>query len=80
MKNIQSETRCIFCGGKDLVIINWSHALTEPIGYKVKCSSCYAYGPYGNTVDEAIENYKKGLKTKVKKMQPQIFIKINKKV
>lgn len=34
--------------------------LTEPIGFRVECQSCYALGPIGSTEESAINQWNNG--------------------
>ena len=34
--------------------------LTEPIGFRVECQSCFALGPIGNTEESAINQWNNG--------------------
>lgn len=51
------NSRCVFCGSDKLEFIG-TMRLDEPIGVRVRCKNCYAYGPISSEGEpEALSLY-----------------------
>lgn len=51
---------CPWCQSNEgFSLVNFCQ-LTEPIGFRVECNSCYALGPIGETEESAINQWNNG--------------------